>query len=87
MHQSRLTRSSAVTLQRIGQEAVLYDRRNGRAHVINASAVRIWDLCTDGTSIEDIVPAFAAFYDMPTASVYDDVVSIISSFRALDLVV
>lgn len=77
------TRSTDVTLQRVGQEAILYDRRNGRAHVINASAARLWDLCDGQTSTEEITRAFAASYDMPESAVRDDVARILTTFREL----
>lgn len=72
-----------VTLQRVGREAILYDRRNGRAHVINASAARVWDLCDGRATLDDITGALAAAYNLPPASVRDDVVQIITSFREL----
>lgn len=78
-------RSTDVTLQRIGQEAILHDKRLGRTHVINASAARIWELC-DGTSDqEQIAEAFAAHYQLPIPSVHDDVVTILATFRDLSL--
>jgi PqqD family protein of HPr-rel-A system len=73
--------SADVDLQRVGQEAILYDRRRGRAHVINDSAVRIWTLCDGRATVEEIVRAFAASYAMPPADVHDDVRRIITAFR------
>ena len=79
------TRSADVTLQRVGQEAILYDRRLGRAHVINDSAARIWDLCDGQTSTADITKSFAAAYDMTEAAVRDDVAQILTTFRTLEV--
>jgi PqqD family protein of HPr-rel-A system len=76
-------RSAGATLQRVGPEAILYDRRNGRTHVINTSAARIWDLCDGRTNVEQIAGAFAAAYAMPTSEVYDDVLAILATFREL----
>lgn len=76
-------RSPDVTLQQVGHEAILHDRRQGRAHVINASAARIWELC-DGHSTQDqIAEAFAAHYDMPATAVQSDVATILATFREL----
>jgi PqqD family protein of HPr-rel-A system len=72
-----------VSLQRVGDEAILHDRRNGRAHVINESAARIWQLCDGRTTLDDIVSAFAASFAMPPADVRDDVIYILSKFREL----
>jgi len=74
---------SDVSLQRVGQEAILHDRRNGRAHVINESAARIWDLCDGRATLDEIVAAFAASYDVPASVVQEDVVYILTKFREL----
>ncbi len=77
------TPNSDVSLQRVGQEAILHDRRNGRAHVINESAARIWDLCDGRATLDEIVAAFAASYDVPASVVQEDVVYILTKFREL----
>ena len=75
--------SADVALQRVNSEAILYDRRNGRAHVINTSAARVWELC-DGRSTEaQIAGALAASYAIPVSEVYADVVAILATFREL----
>ena len=81
------TRSADATLQRVGPEAILYDRRNGRAHVINNSAARIWELCDGHATVEQIAGAFGAAYGMPIADVYDDVLAILATFRELRVLV
>jgi hypothetical protein len=75
--------SAGVSLQRVGTEAILHDRRNGRAHVVNEAAARIWDLCDGRATLDEIVAAFAASYNMPASAVHDDVVYIMSKFREL----
>jgi hypothetical protein len=75
--------STDVTLQRVGNEAILYDRRNGRAHVINSSAARIWDLCDGRATVDEITGAFAAAYAMPVADVSADVAAILATFHEL----
>jgi hypothetical protein len=75
--------SADVSLQRVGNEAILHDRRNARAHVINDSAARIWQLCDGRATLDEIVNAFAASYGIPPSDVRDDVVSILSKFREL----
>ena len=73
-----------VTLQQVGREAILHDAANGKAHVINGSAARLWELC-DGRPIDDLVSAFAALYGRAPAEVGDDVRRTLAGFRALDL--
>ena len=74
-----------VVLQRVGAEAILHDRRNGRAHVINEPAARVWELCDGQTTLDQIAQAFADSYAMPVASVRDDVIYILSKFRELHI--
>ena len=77
--------SPEVTLQRVGNEAILHDRRNGRAHVINQTAARIWELCDGQADVEQIVAAFAAGYELAPADVRDDVHYILAKFRDLQV--
>ena len=77
------TPSTDVSLQRVGQEAILNDRRNGRAHVINESAAQIWELCDGQHTLDQIVSAFAAVYGLPAADVQADVQYILAKFHEL----
>jgi PqqD family protein of HPr-rel-A system len=79
------TRSPDVALQRVGQEAILHDRRNGRAHVINESAARIWDLCDGRASLDEIAVALAASYNIEASVVRADVGQIVAKFRELQV--
>jgi hypothetical protein len=72
-----------VSLQRVGQEAILHDRRNGRAHVINESAAQIWELCDGQHTFDQIASAFAAAYALPAADVRTDVEYILAKFHEL----
>lgn len=79
------TPSPEVTLQRVGNEAILHDRRSGRAHVINQTAARIWELCDGRAEVDQIVAAFAAGYELAPADVRDDVLYILGKFRELSV--
>jgi PqqD family protein of HPr-rel-A system len=71
-----------VTLERLGEEAILHDRDGGRVHVVNGSAARLWELC-DGRTVDEIVAAFAASYGAPADAVRGDVQSALTALRAL----
>jgi PqqD family protein of HPr-rel-A system len=73
-----------VTLQRVGKEAILHDAASGRAHVINGSAARVWELI-DGRSMDDLVRDFAEPYGRPPDEVRGDVERVIDGFRRLGL--
>jgi PqqD family protein of HPr-rel-A system len=77
------TPSKDVVLQRVGQEAILHDRRNGRAHVVNESAAQIWELCNGQNTFEQIVSAFAAEYGLHESDVQADVQDILARFHEL----
>ena len=72
-----------VALQRVGEEAILHDRGNGQAHVINESAAQIWELCNGQNTLDQIVSAFAAGYGLPAADVQADVQYILAKFHEL----
>jgi hypothetical protein len=73
-----------VTLQRVGREAILHDAGTGQAHVINASAARVWELC-DGRSMDDLMRTFAEPYGRTVDEVRPDVERVIQGFRQLGL--
>lgn len=73
-----------VTLQRVGREAILHDARSGQAHVINASAARVWELC-DGRGMGELLTAFAEPYGLAPDAVRADVERILARFRDLGL--
>jgi len=77
------TPNKDVSLQRVGQEAILNDRRNGRAHVINESAAQIWELCDGQKTLDQIISAFAASYNVAASVVQEDVNYILTKFREL----
>jgi hypothetical protein len=77
------TPSKNVALQRVGQEAILHDRRRGRAHVINESAAQVWELCDGRNTFDQIVNAFAAAYEVPASDVREDVRYILTKFHEL----
>ncbi len=79
-------RSSAVTLEPVGQEAILHDRERGRVHVVNASAARLWELCDGRATLDEIVAAFAAFYGARPDAVRADVEEALAGFRELGVV-
>jgi PqqD family protein of HPr-rel-A system len=80
-----VTRNPAVTLERIGDEAVLYDRRSGRAHLVNGAAARLWDLCEGSPELDELAQAFGAVHALPAAAVRDDVAATVADFRARGL--
>jgi hypothetical protein len=72
-------RRGDVTLQRVGNEAILHDEANRRTHVINGSAALAWELC-DGRSFDEIVAAFAAHFGVEDQRVRADLEKVLGRF-------
>jgi PqqD family protein of HPr-rel-A system len=79
------TARAGVTLERVGAEAVLHDPRSGRAHVINGSAARLWELCDGSRDLNALSADFGASYGMDAALVRTDVEGLIAGLRSLGL--
>jgi PqqD family protein of HPr-rel-A system len=80
------TRRSDVTVQHVGGDIILHDGARGRAHVVNATAARILELC-DGTATSDeIAAALAATYGIDAAVARADVERTLAAFQQLQLV-
>ena len=76
---------AGVTLERVGAEAILLDQPAGRAHVINGSAARLWELLGAARDRESLIVAFAAAYALPADAVRADVEQTLEGFAALGL--
>ena len=77
-----------VTLTWTGDEAVLVDAASGRVHVVNATAARAWELCRSGreTTVGSLRSAIAGEYEVSESEVETDLLSLLETFRALDLI-
>lgn len=76
-------RNPAVTLERSGREAVLYDRDSRRVHVVNESAARLFELCDGESTLDEITERFARSYSIAPAEVEGDVRSTVATLREL----
>lgn len=73
-----------VRLQRVGREAILHDPQTKQAHVINAAAAQVWDLC-DGRDLPSLATSFGAPYGRTGDEVRTDVEAVLAGFRRLGL--
>lgn len=76
---------AGITLERVGAEAILLDHGAGRAHVVNGSAARLWELLGAARDRESLIVAFAAAYALPADAVRSDVEQTLDRFAALGL--
>lgn len=77
-----------VTLTWTGDEAVLVDTSTGQVHVVNATAARALELCRSGqeTTVGSLRAAIADEYEVPEFEVETDLLSLLETFHALDLI-
>lgn len=73
-----------VRIQRVGREAILHDPVTRQAHVINAAAAQVWDLC-DGRDLDALATSFGAPYGRTGDEVKGDVERVVDGFRRLGL--
>ena len=50
-----LARSDELIIEEIGDELLVADRKNNRAHSLNALAARVWHACDGETTTEQLV--------------------------------
>jgi hypothetical protein len=79
------TRRAGITLERVGGEAILLDAGGGRAHVVNGSAARLWELLAGARDRAVLTAAFGAAYGLPAEAVRDDVDATLQRFASLGL--
>jgi hypothetical protein len=80
--QERPVRRSSVVSKKLGDETVLYDRETRAIHVLNPTAILVWELCDGKHSPEDMEESLRAeFQADEKAGVLEDVRLIIDRFR------
>jgi hypothetical protein len=82
----RVRRVEEVLSQESGQEGLLVDQRSGTVHVINATAVQVWELCADEPSLGTLIAAVAAHYGVERELVDADVRELVRTFSGLGVV-
>lgn len=86
LQQGRPARKDGVWLRQAGRENVLFDREAERVHLINHTAVAIWELCDGDTRPEEMIDAICEITGMPAEVVTEDVERILSDFDEAGLI-
>lgn len=74
-------RRSDVWLRQAGEENALFDPQNGSVHILNETALAIWELCDGETSPEEMVDAVVTLFGMHQDVVEEDVKRILGDFE------
>ncbi|CAN5206660.1 hypothetical protein BH20ACT24_BH20ACT24_02870 [soil metagenome] len=83
----RPSRSPEVWLRQAGRENVLYHPSNESVHLLNNTALAIWDLCDGETSPKEMIDAICQVSSLPREVVAEDVRRILSDFEKANLIV
>jgi len=57
MTENKPLRKKSILCKRMGQETVLYNKESEAIHVLNPTALLVWDLCDGEHSFEDMEKA------------------------------
>jgi PqqD family protein of HPr-rel-A system len=83
----RPARAPRVWIRKTRAETLAYNRETGGAHLLNETALAIWDLCDGQTSAEEMIEAICQLCGMHPDVVGEDVDRILAEFEAAGLVV
>lgn len=75
------TRRADVWLRQAGDENALFDPQNGSVHMLNETALAIWELCDGETSPDEMVDAVVTLFGMHQDVVEEDVKRILGEFE------
>jgi PqqD family protein of HPr-rel-A system len=85
VRQGRPVRKPEVWLRQAGDENAVYNPSNGSVHLLNETALAIWDLCDGQTSPEEMVTAVCELTGMHPDIVTEDVQRILGEFEEAGL--
>jgi hypothetical protein len=81
------TRKEGVWLREALGESVLFDPSAERVHLVNHSALAIWNLCDGETRPDEMIDAIVHISDLPSEVVAEDVERILREFDDAGLIV
>jgi hypothetical protein len=79
-------RKQGVWLRQAGRENVLFDPQAEKLHLVNHTALAIWDLCDGETRPEEMIEAICEISSMPSEVVAEDVGRILADFEDAGLI-
>lgn len=79
---SRPRRRPDLWLRTSGDETVLVDPGHDAVHVLNATAVALWELCDGETAVEEMITAIVNLFDADEPRVRRDVVGVLGDMVA-----
>jgi PqqD family protein of HPr-rel-A system len=83
----RPARRPDVWLRQADTENVVFDPSTGAVHILNATALAIWELCDGETLTEEMVEAICGLSGLPRDVVEEDVERILGEFKQAGILV
>jgi hypothetical protein len=80
-------RKDGVWLRQVGAENAVYDPTHDSVHLMNDTALAIWDLCDGATRPDEMVGAICQVTQLPVDVVSEDVERILTEFDTAHLVI
>lgn len=84
--EARPLRRPGMWLRQAEDEIAVYDREGGRIHLMNDTALAIWDLCDGETTADEMVAAICELFHMHRDVVSEDVTRTLQEFDQAGLV-
>lgn len=74
-------------MRREGDQTAVYDPETTRLHMLNPSALAIWEACDGETTIDELIDALIELTDADSTRATDDVTVALRDLREAGLVV
>ena len=83
----RPVRRGDVWVRREGNETAVFDPDTGQLHMLNASALAIWEACDGYTTLNEIISALIELTDLADEQATADVTRTVEDLRKGGLIV
>jgi hypothetical protein len=81
-----ITPKSDVLVRRMGQEAVLLNLKTETYYMLNSTGIRMWELLSNGSSVDDTVSTLSAEYQVSPDTLRADLTELIQQLNAAQLI-
>ncbi len=79
------TRLENVMERRVGNDRMLYDAAGRAVHVLNETALFVWQRCDGEHSVQDIISEAASVYTISTDKIQGDIEECMAALRSKGL--
>ena len=82
----QITPVDNVLVRKMGSEAVLLNMKTETYYMLNSTGIRMWEILSEGTPVDDALTTLAAEYSVPTETIRTDMDELIQSLHAAKLI-